>query len=196
MALSDRPAERHRQVGRGFTDRVSGVRDWDVPSPVAGWAARDVVRHLTMWFPAFLAAGTGIELPRGPTVDDDPVAAWQVHCDAVQAVLDEPATPDRVLIDRHIGEVPLDQAIDRFYTADVFMHTWDLARATGQDDRLDPDFCSALLAGMEQMEEAIRSSGHYGPRIPVRDDAGPQARLLGFIGRDPFSAPAQGKAAE
>jgi Mycothiol maleylpyruvate isomerase N-terminal domain len=51
------------------------------PSPVAGWDARDVVRHLTEWFPAFLAAGAGIDLPRGPSVDENPVAAWQVHCD-------------------------------------------------------------------------------------------------------------------
>lgn len=196
MALSDQPAERHREVAGVFTDRVRATPVWDVPSPVAGWAARDVVRHLTEWFPAFLTAGTGIELPKGPTVDDDPVAAWQVHSDAVQAVLDDPATADRVLVNRHIGEVPLDRAIDQFYTADVFMHTWDLARATGQDDRLDPDFCTALLAGMEQMEEVIRSSGQYGPRVSVSDDADPQTRMLGFIGRDPFWKPADGEAAE
>ena len=47
MALSDRPAERHRQVAGVFTDRVRGTRAWDDPSPVAGWTARDVVRHLT-----------------------------------------------------------------------------------------------------------------------------------------------------
>jgi uncharacterized protein (TIGR03086 family) len=196
MALSDRPAERHREVGGAFTERVRATRVWDVPSPVAGWAARDVVGHLTTWFPAFLAAGTGIELPRGPSVDDDPVAAWEIHCDAVQAVLDDPATADRVLVNRHVGELPLDRAIDQFYTADVFMHTWDLARATGQDDRLDRDFCTELLAGMEQMEEAIRSSGHYGARVPVRDDADPQTKLLGFIGRDPFWAPVHTNAAE
>jgi uncharacterized protein (TIGR03086 family) len=192
MALSDRPAERHRAVGGAFTDRVRGTRAWDVPSPVAAWAARDIVRHLTQWFPGFLAAGTGIELPTGPTVDEDPVAAWQNQYDAVQAVLDDPATPDRVLVNPHVGEVPLDRAIDRFYTADVFMHTWDLARATGQDDRLDPDFCADLLAGMRQMEEVIRSSGQYGAGVSVADDADPQTKLLGFIGRDPFWTPAPG----
>jgi hypothetical protein len=46
MALSDRPAERHRQVAVLFTERVCGTRSWDKPSPVVGWAARDVVRHL------------------------------------------------------------------------------------------------------------------------------------------------------
>lgn len=131
-----------------------------------------------------------MELPKGPSLDDDPVAAWQEHCAGVQALLDEPQTPQRLLVNRHIGEMPLDQAIDRFYTSDVFMHTWDLARATGQDDRLDPDQCAVLLAGMEQVEDLIRASGQYGPRVPTPDDADAQTRLLGFIGRDPSWTPA------
>jgi uncharacterized protein (TIGR03086 family) len=185
MAMPDEPAKRHRDVAARFTERVRHVPDWDVPAPVAGWTARDVVRHLVEWFPGFLAAGTGITLPASPAVDDDPVAAWQVHTDAVQAVLDDPGTPGRMLTNRHIGEVPLPEAIDRFYTADVFMHTWDLARATGQDDRLDGDFCAELLAGMEQAEDMIRSSGQFGPRVEVPADADAQTRMLGFIGRDP-----------
>ncbi|NKZ03996.1 TIGR03086 family metal-binding protein [Actinomadura latina] len=186
MALSDRPDERHREVAGLFTDRVRGTASWDAPSPVDGWTARDVVRHLTEWFPGFLSSGAGIDLPRGPSVDEDPVAAWQVHCDGVQAVLDDPGTADRKLTNPHIGTLALAPAIDRFYTADVFMHTWDLARATGQDDRLDPDFCAELLGGMEEMEEVLRSSGQYGPRVEVPAGADVQARLLGFIGRDPF----------
>lgn len=189
MALPERPAERHREIAGTFTDRVRATVDWDAPSPVAAWTARDVVGHLTQWLPAFLAGGTGIELPRGPSVDDDPVAAWQVVRDAVQVILDDPATADRVLTNPHIGEVPLDRAIDQFYTTDVFMHTWDLARATGLDDRLDPQFCADLVAGMEHMDEVLRSSGQYGPRVPVPDDADAQTRLLGFIGRDPFWSP-------
>jgi uncharacterized protein (TIGR03086 family) len=185
MTLSDRPAERHRQIAGLFTDRVRGTRSWDAPAPVAGWTARDVVRHLTEWLPGFLAAGADVDLPRGPSADKDPVLAWQVHCDGVQALLDDPATADRMLTNPHLGQVPLPAAIDRFYTSDVFMHTWDLARATGQDDRLDPELCAQLLAGMEQMEEVIRSSGQYGPRVEVPADADAQTRLLGFIGRDP-----------
>lgn len=192
MALSDAPAERHREVAGAFSRLVLGTSRWDAPAPVDGWLARDVVRHLTEWFPAFLTAGAGVELARGPGVDDDPIRAWRVHSDAVQALLDDPGTSRRVLGDHHLGEVPLDRAVDRFYTADVFMHTWDLARATGQDDRLDPDFCVELLAGMERMEEAMRSSGQYGPPVPVADDADAQARMLGFIGRDPSWRPDSG----
>jgi uncharacterized protein (TIGR03086 family) len=184
--LSEAPAERHRQIAGLFTERVNATQSWTAPAPVEGWTARDVVRHLTEWLPAFLASGADVDLPRGPSVDEDPVAAWQVHCDGVQAVLDDPETANRELSNPHIGQLPLATAIDQFYTADVFMHTWDLARATGQDDRLDPAFCARLLGGMEGMEQVIRSSGQYGPRVEVPADADTQTRLLGFIGRDPF----------
>ncbi len=188
MPLSDGPAERHREIAGGFADRVKGTRIWDAPAPVPGWTARSVVDHLTSWLPAFLAAGAGIDLPKA---DPDPVTAWQAQADAVQALLDDPRTAGRVLSNPHIGDVPLDQAIDRFYTADVFMHTWDLARATGQDDRLDSEFCAALLEGMRPMEQVIRSSGQYGPAVSVPEDADPQAQMIGFIGRDPnWRAPA------
>ncbi|MFD2077520.1 TIGR03086 family protein [Actinopolymorpha cephalotaxi] len=190
MALSDLlPAERHRQVAGAFTDRVRGAKDWDAPAPVDGWTARDVVRHLVDWLPALLAGGAGIELPSGPSVDDDPVAAWETRCAAVQALLDDPDTPQRLLTNPHIGEVPVDRAIDQFYVSDVFMHTWDLARATGQNDRLDPEFCAALLGGMQPIEELLRSSGQYGPAVATPDDADVQTRMLGFIGRDPFWTP-------
>ena len=189
MPVSDRPAERHAQLAGLFTERVRGTREWDVPAPVPEWTARDVVRHLVEWLPAFLASGAQVDLAKGPSVDDDPVGAWQTHADAVQALLNDPGTADRKLTNPHIGSLPLDAAIDQFYTSDVFMHTWDLARATGQDDRLDPEFCAQLLSGMEPMEEIIRSSGQYGPRVEVPADADVQARLLGFIGRDPYWKP-------
>lgn len=181
------PADEHRNIAGAFTDRVRGVPPsaWNNPAPCDGWVARDVVRHLVEWFPAFLKAGAGVELPKGPSVDGDPVAAWLVHSDGVQALLDDPATPGKVLANPHIGEVALDQAVDRFYTGDVFLHTWDLARATGQDERLDPDKCAVLLEGMLPMDAALRSSGHYGPRVEVPDDADVQTRLLAFIGRTP-----------
>jgi uncharacterized protein (TIGR03086 family) len=178
-------ADEHREIAGAFTDRVVGTTDWDVPAPVGGWLARDVVRHLVEWFPAFLEGGTGITLPTGPSVDDDPVGAWKTHSVAVQELLDDPATAEKMLSNPHIGEMPLEQAISRIYTSDVFMHTWDLARATGQDDRLDADRCQMMFEGMQPMDEMLRASGQYGPRVAVPDDADPQTKLLGFIGRDP-----------
>ena len=37
MALSDEPGQRHREIGRVFTDKVNSTRSWDVPAPVPDW---------------------------------------------------------------------------------------------------------------------------------------------------------------
>jgi uncharacterized protein (TIGR03086 family) len=183
----DSPSEEFRVVGGRFGELVEGATPeaWDRPAPVAGWVARDVVRHLVEWFPAFLEGGAGIRLPAGPSVDDDPVGAWRNLQTGVEDLLEDPATADKVLSNPHIGDVPVSQAVSQFFTGDVFLHTWDLARATGQDETLDPERCARMLAGMEPMDELLRSSGQYGPKVPVPEDADVQTRLLAFIGRDP-----------
>ena len=179
------PADEHRRIAGEFATTVEGVAPaaWDNPAPPEGWTARDVVRHLVDWFPAFLRGSTGITLPSGPTVDDDPADAWRTQTAAVQALLDDPDAAEQVHDLPHIGEMSLAQAIDMIYTADVFLHRWDLARATGQDETLDPDKCAQMLEGMLPMDEALRQSGHYGPRVEVSDDADVQTKLLAFIGR-------------
>ena len=178
------PAERHRLFAGTFTDLVRGTGDWDAPAPVVGWTARDVVAHLVEWFPAFLTSG-GVVLAQGPSAAEDPVAAWAHHANAVQALLDEPATRDREFSHPMAGTHRLANAIDQFYSADVFMHSWDLARATGQRYDMDADFAADLLAGMQSIQDVIRGSGQYGEAVPVPSDAPVQDRLLGFIGRDP-----------
>ena len=184
--LSPDPAERHREIAGAFADRVAVTRDWEAPAPVAGWTARDVVGHLVEWFPGFLSGG-GITLTPGPTVADDPVAAWQHHTGAVQALIE--ARGDESFTHPYAGTHRLADAVDRFYTADVFMHTWDLARATGQRPELDEDFASELLEGMRPIEELLRTSGQYGDPVAVAADASVVDRLMGFIGRDPGWTP-------
>ncbi len=180
------PADDHRQVAAAFTAVAHRVDDWDAPTPVDGWVARDVVEHLTTWFPAFLAAG-GVVLKVDPP-SDDPAGAWRAHAAAVQALLDGPDADD-TFTHPHVGTMPLQQAVAQFYTADVFMHTWDLARATGLDPELATDRCEAMLEGMRPIEDLLRGSGQYGPAVPVPDDAPVQDRFIAFIGRDPAWQP-------
>lgn len=182
-------AEEHRRVAATFTERVRGTADWDAPAPVDGWVARDVVDHLVTWLPAFLD-GNGVRGvgPGELSATDDPVAAWTAHAASVQALLDGPGAT-RQVDDPRLGTWAVGDLVNQIYTADVFMHTWDLARATGQDDTLDAERCAQMLAGMEQMEDVIRASGQYGARVDVPADADAQTRLLGFIGRDPRWTP-------
>jgi uncharacterized protein (TIGR03086 family) len=187
MPSTSGPSHEHRVVTAAFTALVLGAppESWDNPSPVAAWRARDVVGHLVEWLPQLLEGGSAVRLPATPTAAEDPVGAWLAHTAAVQAVLDDPAMVDLTLTNPHLGTLPVADAIDRFYTSDVFLHTWDLARATGQEVTLDPERCATMLAGMEPLDEMLRQSGQYGPRVPVPADADVATRLVAFIGRDP-----------
>ena len=180
-------AERYERVASRFTDRARSVPAgaWDRPAPCEGWVARDVVRHLVEWFPAFLSAAGGPSLPAGPPVDDDPAAAWVTMSDGIQSLLDDPAASDTEIHHPQAGSHRLEDAVATFFLGDVLIHTWDLARATGLDEHLDPDVVHDMLIGMEPLDEVLRASGQYGPRVAVTPDADEQTRLIAFTGRTP-----------
>ena len=179
-------ADRYRKVAADFTRRVEAVPDgaWDRPAPCEGWVARDVVGHLVEWLPGFFFGTWDIEGPAVPPVEDDPPAAWAAVDRTIQAALDDPAvaTSER---ETRMGLATFEQTIDTICTGDVLVHTWDLARATGQDETLDPAEVHRMFEGMEPMDAALRESGHFGPRVLVPDDADEQTKLLAFLGRRP-----------
>lgn len=178
------PPRRHVVVAGRFADLVAGVTDWQAATPVPEWRAADVVEHLINWLPGFLAGGSELELP---AVEGDLGQQWAARSGAVQEILDDDFTATAVFDHPMLPTQPLAEAIDRFYTTDVFFHSWDLARASDQDDPpvLDAAWSAGILAGMEPLDEMLRSSGQYGPRMPVADDAPIQERLMAFLGRDP-----------
>lgn len=177
-------AERYERITRQFTDRVQGTAPdaWDAPSPCEGWRARDVVGHLTEWIPAFFGA-QGVEFPEVPSVEDDPVGAWEAVRGPIGEALADPDLAARA-VENPFGTLSLAETVDMIVTGDVFTHTWDLARATGQDERLDPDQVQRMLASVGSMPEAsMRADGMFGPRIEVPDTADDQTRLLAYLGR-------------
>jgi uncharacterized protein (TIGR03086 family) len=68
-------------------------------------------------------------------------------------------------------------------TADLAVHAWDLARATGQDDTLDPGAVALLLPWTEASVGLIAGSGMFGPPIDAGPGAPDDVRLLGLLGR-------------
>src|SRR5688500_7653768 len=177
-------SERYERVTQQFTDRVRAVPDdaWENPSPCEGWTARDVVGHLTEWVPGFLGA-QGVEFPAVPPVADDPVGAWEGVRTTVAGALADPELAARP-VETPFGTQPLAETVDMIVTGDVFTHTWDLARATGQDETLDPDEVRRMIAGMGAIpDEVLRADGMFGPPIDVPADADDQTRFLGYAGR-------------
>jgi uncharacterized protein (TIGR03086 family) len=177
-------AERYERITGQFSERVRGVPEgaWDNPSPCEGWTARDVVGHLVEWIPGFFGA-QGVDFPAIPSVDDDPVAAWEtVRATLAQALADPQQAS--LQVSTPFMTQSLAETVDMIATGDVFTHTWDLARATGQDESLDPDQLQRMIEGMGSMpEEALRADGMFAPAVDVPADADDQTKFLAFVGR-------------
>jgi uncharacterized protein (TIGR03086 family) len=181
IGMSER-ADRWSTIAGRFTEVVGEVpaERWDSPAPCEGWVARDVVRHLVEWVPGFFSSYAGIELPAGPSVDDDPAAAWAPLHQALGGMIDDERTFEMRGATYSVGD-----AVDMFVAGDLLIHTWDIARAASLDETLDADEVHRALVGMEPMDEALRASGHYGPKVDVPADADEQTRLIAFTGRTP-----------
>lgn len=187
--MSDVP-ERYSRVAKGFAHRVTAVEPaaWDRPTPCAGWVARDVVAHLVEWVPDFFSSWASVDLTATPSADADPAAAWASLDEALRGLLADPATANR-RFGGPMGPTTVSTAVDQIVTPDVLIHTWDLARAIGLDDTLDPNEVEGMREAMEPFDAQLRASGHYGPRVAVAPDADHQEQLIAFLGRDPSWSP-------
>ena len=177
LDVPDGPAVRYRRVAAQFDARVRAMPDegWDSPAPCEGWVARDVVAHLVEWVPFVIGRG-GVEFPVLDATTD-PVGAWTAFDATLQAALDDPEVAGRRFDAGPPGEMTVEAAISMLVVGDVLIHTWDLARAGGLDDTLPADLVTEMLIGMEPLDDMLRASGHYGPRVIVADDADDQTKL-------------------
>jgi len=184
-------AARFALVADAFGDRVRQVPAdaWSAPAPCEGWTALDVVDHLLTWVPAVLGR-SGLDFSSVPPAADDPAAAWQAFRTVISTALADPEVAGHRFDAGPPGELTVERAVDMLVTGDVLLHTWDLARATGLDDQVDERLAAEMLVGMQPIDDVLRSSGHYGPKVEVPVGSSVQDRLVGFTGRDPSWSPA------
>jgi uncharacterized protein (TIGR03086 family) len=187
-------AHNHRialDVTRGIVAGV-GSDQWTAPSPCEGWDVRELVNHIVSgnFWASELAAGRTIaevgDRLDGDVLGDDPLATYDTSAGAAAAAFEAPGALDAPCAVSY-GPVPGSvYAGHRF--VDVFIHGWDVAAATGQDTKLDPDLVEACLAVVEPQADMLRASGMFGPDIKVSGDADPETRLLALLGREPLLA--------
>ncbi|MGY2129138.1 TIGR03086 family metal-binding protein [Blastococcus sp. SYSU DS0617] len=171
-----------------FTDRVDAVDpdQWE-DEALPGWTVADLVAHLVseqLWAPPLLA---GEPYAEGRFPDDtsdllgeDPFTAWETAADgSLAAFAEDDAMTRTVHLER--GPTPAAQyALEM--TADLTVHAWDLARATGEDTELDGDLVTAALVLAEQLP-ADGVPGFFDPPLDVPAGADAQTRLLARFGR-------------
>ncbi len=170
---------------------VDGVKtdEWHRPTPCSEWDVKQVANHIigeNLWaaelFQGKTIAEVGSRLD-GDLAGDDPARAYAVSVEASTPVV---SATDAMETTCHLsfGDYPgSDYAAQLFM--DLLVHGWDIARATGQDSRLDPDLVRACLPVAEQLTTQFRSAGVFGENLLVSADADPQTKLLALVGRRP-----------
>jgi uncharacterized protein (TIGR03086 family) len=112
---------------------------------------------------------------------EDLVRVWDTVRPAADRALSAPGAMDEV-VTLPFGEMPAKDGFG-FPLGDLLVHSWDLARAIGADDRLLPEACAVVYATLEPIDALIRAPGFFGPKLEPAADADAQDTLLAFVGR-------------
>lgn len=174
-----------KRVHQEFAARLAVVSDWDAPAPASG-TVRDLVSHVIeeqQWVPQLLAGRT-VDQARHDLepLRDDLLEEWRLYSLAATSAWEQ-CLPDKPV---HLSRDTVTMAdYLREQVSDVAFHTWDLARAIGADEQLDPEIVEAVWTVFEPQQDTLAASSLYAPPVPLPDDAPLQSRLLAITGRDP-----------
>jgi uncharacterized protein (TIGR03086 family) len=180
--------ERHLAVCRRFGQAVrAAAGKWDRRSPCDEWDARGVLEHVIGFHDVLLLRPLGLK-PDRPR--DDPQIRWQLTFGALEKAFE----PGRRLFERVVDVPELqDNPATRLdarvmmpnLTRDVLVHTWDLARAIGADDRLDARWCEHSYVALPSDPMALSVSGMFDVPVAVGEETDVQSKLLARLGRNP-----------
>jgi uncharacterized protein (TIGR03086 family) len=168
----------------GFRSQLAQVDDSNLgaSTPCSAWTVEQLVAHVVssnLWVGQLLALGdyAKIHLPER-VLAPDPLAAWETS----QDLLDRGFRDGAKLVRHPSGEIPARQLLF-FRCSDTLVHTWDLARAIGADETLDPVAVDVCLDIIEPVALALTGNEMYGSPLiaPANSDA--QTQLLAMLGR-------------
>ena len=180
--MSKEIVERYTSLADQFGARVEATPDdaWSNPAPCEEWTATDVVAHVVGGQAGIVRSLTGAEPSTDVTAD--PKGAWRETYAAMRAALEAPGALEQTA-PGPFGEMPIGEIVGRFLATDVLVHTWDLARAVGGDERIDAGAVTQAHKALEPMDAMIRQPGVFGAKVDPADGADDQERFLNFLGR-------------
>src|SRR6202158_4861262 len=169
MAALDLP-ELHGRALDATRAIVAGIgpNHWALSTPCSAWDLRALVNHVVSgnWWAAELAAGRTIadvgDRLDGDMLGDDPLGSYDASSAAAAAAFRAPgamSAPCAVSYGPVPGEIYCGH---RFI--DVLVHGWDIAAATKQSTRLEPELVDACLAVVAPQAEVLGGRRGFGRR--------------------------------
>ncbi len=168
----DDPGALHLAVCRRFGEAVRSANGkWDRRSPCDAWDARGVLEHVTGFHDVLVLRPLGLK-PNRPR--ENPQLRWELTYESLTDAFESGKA----------GRSDVGNLIPSL-TRDVLVHTWDLARAVGADDRLNPAWCELCYAALPADRQVLSASGMFNAPLAVHGEVDVQAKLLACLGRDP-----------
>jgi uncharacterized protein (TIGR03086 family) len=176
----------------GFDARLRRVSDaqWHLPTPCAEWDVYRLVNHVVVGggrYGRLIRGGTREAFIAERQIDalvDGAVAAWSANARTCREAFAEPGALQRTVA-FSTGDIPGARLLS-IRIVEVAVHTWDLARALGLDESLDPALVAFALSAFAENDLPRGAGG-----VPFFDEptrghvAGDLDRLLRMSGREP-----------
>lgn len=160
---------------------------WDAQSPCEKWTAKEVLGH-NIWALLQVASNAGAidpppEMAEAERAGNDPAAAWGGARDIVLEALDHQYVLGRE-VQGPFGPSSLDDSLP-IMIMDLTTHSWDLAKATGQDPVIPKELATAAYHGIQGFGDNARAPGLFAPEVEVADDADIVTKMVAMAGRQP-----------
>jgi uncharacterized protein (TIGR03086 family) len=185
------PMESFDRAAAAASDIVDGIGDdqYGLSSPCAGWTVRSVLNHIVVGNLTVAAITAGKRHPDRAVdrLGRDPRAAFAKSITDTRAVLSEPDLFERT-VTTPVGEAP-GVLLVHMRVAELVVHGWDLATATGQSTDIDPDLAEHVMANWKaRLGDKPRTLVPFEDPQPVPADASAADRLAGYLGRSVVEA--------
>src|SRR5690606_38196050 len=121
-----------------------------------------------LWMPPLLEGATIAEVGDrfdGDVLGADPLRTARGAAAAARAAAEAAGAQERT-VHLSFGDFPGAEYLGQV-TSDVTIHTWDLARAVGADDRLGEPLVDFTAAFLGPQVDAWRAAGAFGPAVDL-----------------------------
>jgi uncharacterized protein (TIGR03086 family) len=167
------------------------AEDLAKPTPCGDWTVQQLLDHVVGGnsMAAALIGGASREdavaVLTTAVVGDDVLASVQASMRAQADAFADPAALE-LIVQHPAMDMPGAQLLG-FRVGDLLVHSWDLARAIGADETLDPEVVAVVATNIEPMRPFIGQVGMFGegPSGTLDNNADAQTALLDLMGRRP-----------
>jgi len=164
------------------------------PTPCTDWDVRTLLNHLIVWTSYSLAARAEGEsvgqdlIDRDFAADPGFAADYRAQLNVALTAWSDPATWERSL---DVMGSPMPAAdVAALNLAEMVLHGWDLAAATGQAYAVSEAAAAAALQAVAANAELFRQYKGFAEPVQVPADATVLDQVLALSGRDPgWTAP-------